>query len=106
MKRQAAEGEFRSNLHRGGKAVAAKLTRQERSTARQAARILGLSVAGVDILQTSSGPKVLEVNSSPGLEGVEKATGKDIASLIIEHLERHVRPLSRHREPARLAMRE
>ena len=103
MKRQAAEGEFRSNLHRGGKAMAVKLTRIERSTARQAARILGLSVAGVDILQTESGPKVLEVNSSPGLEGVEKATGKDIATLIIEHLERQVRPLARHREPGRRA---
>ncbi len=98
VQRQAADGDFRSNLHRGGSAVKVKLTRQERETARKAARTLGLSVAGVDILQTSDGPMVLEVNSSPGLEGIEKATGKDIASLIIEHLEGKVRPLSRYRE--------
>ena len=98
MKRQAAEGEFRSNLHRGGSATKVTLSKAERDTARKAAKILGLSVAGVDILQTEDGPKVLEVNSSPGLEGIEGATGKDISSLIIEHLESKVRPLSRHRE--------
>ncbi|MGD8325974.1 MAG: 30S ribosomal protein S6--L-glutamate ligase [Sphingomonadales bacterium] len=98
IKREAAAGEFRSNLHRGGKAVGVKLSREERQVAKAAARELGLAVAGVDILQGSDGPKVLEVNSSPGLEGIEKTTGKDIAGLIIEHLERQVRPLSRHRE--------
>ncbi|KCZ45459.1 30S ribosomal protein S6--L-glutamate ligase [Hyphomonas pacifica] len=100
MKRQAQKGEFRSNLHRGGTASAVKLTKAERDTAREAARVLGLRVAGVDLLQTKDGPKVLEVNSSPGLEGIETATGKDIAGLIISHLESQVRPLSRVREPA------
>ncbi|MEL6387101.1 MAG: 30S ribosomal protein S6--L-glutamate ligase [Pseudomonadota bacterium] len=95
IKRQAAEGEFRSNLHRGGSAMLVKPTREERETARAAAKALGLSVAGVDILQSSTGPKVLEVNSSPGLEGVETATGKDVAGMIVEHLETRVRPLSR-----------
>lgn len=98
MRREAPEGEFRSNLHRGGVAKRAKLSKEERTTARRAARILGLSVAGVDLLQTSTGPKVLEVNSSPGLEGIEKATGKDIAGAIIEHLEGQVRPLARYRD--------
>ncbi len=98
MKRQAQKGEFRSNLHRGGTASNIRLTPQEREIARDAAKVLGLNVAGVDLLQTKDGPKVLEVNSSPGLEGIEKATGKDIAGLIIEHLEREVRPLSRDRE--------
>ncbi len=95
IKRQAADGEFRSNLHRGGKASLVKPTREERDAARRAARALGLSIAGVDILQSSTGPKVLEVNSSPGLEGVETATGKDVAGAMIEHVERLVRPLSR-----------
>ncbi|MEZ5946675.1 MAG: 30S ribosomal protein S6--L-glutamate ligase [Hyphomonas sp.] len=98
MKRQAQKGEFRSNLHRGGTASNIRLTAAERDTAREAAKVLGLNVAGVDLLQTSEGPKVLEVNSSPGLEGIEKATGKDIAALIIQHVERQVRPLSRDRE--------
>ncbi|MFN7055344.1 30S ribosomal protein S6--L-glutamate ligase [Hyphomonas sp.] len=99
MKRQAAKGEFRSNLHRGGTASAAKLTSDERDIAREAAKVLGLQIAGVDLLQTASGPKVLEVNSSPGLRGIEAATEKDIASRIIEHLETVVRPLARQREP-------
>lgn len=99
MKRQAAKGEFRSNLHRGGTASAAKLSAAERDIARDAAKVLGLQVAGVDLLQTSTGPKVLEVNSSPGLKGIETATSKDIAGLIIEHLETVVRPLARQREP-------
>jgi ribosomal protein S6--L-glutamate ligase len=99
MRRQAAKGEFRSNLHRGGTASAAKLASDEREIAREAAKVLGLQIAGVDLLQTGSGPKVLEVNSSPGLKGIEAATGKDIASLIIEHLETVVRPLARQREP-------
>ncbi len=99
MKRQAAKGEFRSNLHRGGSASPVKLSADERETAREAAKVLGLQVAGVDLLQTSAGPKVLEVNSSPGLKGIEMATGRDLASLIIEHLETKVRPLSKVREP-------
>ncbi len=99
MKRQAAKGEFRSNLHRGGSASPVKLSVAERETAREAAKVLGLQVAGVDLLQTGGGPKVLEVNSSPGLKGIETATERDLASLIIEHLETRVRPLSKVREP-------
>lgn len=98
MVRQGADGEFRSNLHRGGSASVAKLTKTERSVARRAVKQLGLVVGGVDILRSESGPKVLEVNSSPGLEGIETSTGKDIAGMIIEYLEEHVRPLSRNRE--------
>jgi len=106
MKRQAPKGEFRSNLHRGGTASIVKLSKAERQTAREAAKVLGLKVAGVDLLQTEDGPKVLEVNSSPGLEGIENATGKDIAGQIIEHLESQVRPLSRIREPGTSARRK
>lgn len=91
MERVGAEGEFRSNLHRGGSAVATKISPAERRTAVQAARALGLRVAGVDILRSQRGPLVLEVNSSPGLEGIERATGKDIAGLIVEHIEKHAR---------------
>jgi ribosomal protein S6--L-glutamate ligase len=89
MKRTAREGEFRSNLHRGGSAELVKITPEERSTAVRAARIIGLNVAGVDILRSNHGPVVMEVNSSPGLEGIETATGKDIAGKIIEFMERH-----------------
>ena len=99
MKRTGAEGEFRSNLHRGGTASPARLSAAERDIAREAAKVLGLQVAGVDLLQTQDGPKVLEVNSSPGLKGIEAATGKYIAGLVIEHLETVVRPLSKQREP-------
>ncbi len=88
MKRQGKEGEFRSNLHRGGTASVVKITPEERSTATRAAKILGLNVAGVDLLRSNHGPVVLEVNSSPGLEGIETATGKDIAKLIIEFIEK------------------
>jgi len=91
MKRQAQEGEFRSNLHRGGSAALIKITPEERSTASRAARIMGLNVAGVDLLRSNHGPVVLEVNSSPGLEGIEEATGKDIAGMIIEHIEKHAK---------------
>ena len=98
IQRQAAEGEFRSNLHRGGTAAAVRLSQEERKVARRAAQTIGLNVAGVDILRTSEGPKVLEVNSSPGLEGIETATGKDVASAIIEQLESKVRPLGREIE--------
>lgn len=89
MKRQAKEGEFRSNLHRGGSAKVIQLTAEERATAIKAARKLGLGVAGVDLLQSKRGPLVMEVNSSPGLEGIEGATGVDIAGKIIEYVERN-----------------
>lgn len=88
MKRQAKPGEFRSNLHRGGSATLVRLTPEERSTAVRAARTIGLNVAGVDILRSNHGPLVMEVNSSPGLEGIETATGKDIAGMIIQFLEK------------------
>lgn len=88
MKRTAKEGEFRSNLHRGGSAKLIKLSREEKQTALNAAKVLGLTVCGVDMLQSSRGPLVMEVNSSPGLEGIEKATGEDIAGKIIEYLEK------------------
>ncbi len=101
MKRQAQEGEFRSNLHRGGSARKIRLTPDERRIAVKAARCLGLSFAGVDLLQAAGGPAVLEVNSSPGLEGIETATGRDIAGLVFEHLESQVRPLSRTRDASR-----
>lgn len=89
MKRQAAEGEFRSNLHRGGSASVIRITPEERSTAIRAAKAMGLRVAGVDLLRSNHGPVIMEVNSSPGLQGIETATGRDIAGLIIEHLEKH-----------------
>jgi ribosomal protein S6--L-glutamate ligase len=93
MKRQGAEGEFRSNLHRGGSATLVKLTPEERSTAVRAAKIMGLEVCGVDLLRSNHGPVVMEVNSSPGLEGIEAASGKDIAGLIIKHMEKRVAEL-------------
>ena len=80
--------EFRSNLHRGGTSSLIKITPEERSTAVRAARIMGLNVAGVDLLRSNRGPVVMEVNSSPGLEGIEGSTGKDVASLIIANLEK------------------
>lgn len=89
MMRQGPEGEFRSNLHRGGTATKVKLTPEERSVAVRSAKLLGLRVAGVDILRSNHGPLVMEVNSSPGLEGIEKATNKDVAGFIIEYLERN-----------------
>jgi ribosomal protein S6--L-glutamate ligase len=89
MKRQAPVGEFRSNLHRGGTAERVKLTPEERSTAVRCAKRLGLRVAGVDLLRSNHGPVVMEVNSSPGLRGIEAASGKDVANSIIEFLERH-----------------
>lgn len=91
MKRQAPEGEFRSNLHRGGTATKVKLTPEERSTAVRSARILGLGTAGVDLLRSKHGPVVMEVNSSPGLEGIETATGVDVAGAIVASLEKHAK---------------
>lgn len=90
MKRQAKEGEFRSNLHRGGTAELIELSEEEENAALKAARAMKLGVAGVDLLQSESGPLIMEVNSSPGLEGIEQATGKDIAKAIIRYIERHV----------------
>lgn len=90
MKRQAAEGEFRSNLHRGGTASLVKLTPEERSTAIRAASIMGLNVCGVDLIRSNHGPVVMEVNSSPGLKGIEEVSGIDIASLIISFIEKKV----------------
>lgn len=92
MKRQAADGEFRSNLHRGGSAEVVRLTKEERATAVNAAKIMGLGLCGVDILRANRGPVVMEVNSSPGLEGIESATGKDVADLVIQYLEKNARP--------------
>lgn len=92
MKRQAKPGEFRSNLHRGGTASLIKLTTEERNTAIQAAKTMGLNVAGVDILRSNAGPLIMEVNSSPGLEGIETATQKDIASQIIQFIEKNASP--------------
>lgn len=89
MKRQGKEGEFRSNLHRGGSANIIELTDEEENTALIAAKAMGLAIAGVDMLQSINGPLVLEVNSSPGLEGIEKATGTDIAKKIIRYVERN-----------------
>lgn len=88
MKRQGKEGEFRSNLHRGGSASLIKITPEERSTAVRSAKVMGLNVAGVDLLRANHGPVVMEVNSSPGLEGIENATGKDVAGVIIEFIEK------------------
>ena len=92
MKRTARDGEFRSNLHRGGTASAIKLTPEERSTAIRSARILGLNCAGVDILRSNHGPVVMEVNSSPGLRGIEECTHKDVAGRVIEFIEKHAVP--------------
>jgi ribosomal protein S6--L-glutamate ligase len=92
MKRQAKEGEFRSNIHRGGSASNIKISPEERVTAVRAAQIMGLNVAGVDMLRSNHGPVVLEVNSSPGLRGIESTTGIDVASKIIEFIENNAGP--------------
>ncbi len=90
MKRQGKKGEFRSNLHRGGTAEVIELSEDEENAAIKAAKVMGLGVAGVDMLQSARGPLILEVNSSPGLEGIEKATKHDIAKKIIRYVERNV----------------
>jgi ribosomal protein S6--L-glutamate ligase len=102
MKRTGADGDFRSNLHRGGSAKVVRITKLERDTAVRAARAFGLGMAGVDLLRATSGPKVLEVNSSPGFEGIEKATGKDIVGKLYDEIEAQVKPQpSRRRKPTR-----
>ncbi len=92
MERVGPEGEFRSNLHRGGTAAKVELSAAEKSAALKAAKAMGLNVAGVDLLRSKRGPVVMEVNSSPGLEGIERTTGKNVAKTIIEFLERNARP--------------
>ncbi|MDZ7817670.1 MAG: 30S ribosomal protein S6--L-glutamate ligase [Aliarcobacter sp.] len=92
MKRQGAEGDFRSNLHQGGSATAYKLNRKEKATAIAAAKAMGLGVCGVDMIPSSRGPLVMEVNSSPGLEGIEKSTSINIAAKIMEYIEKSVKP--------------
>jgi len=97
MKRQGKEGEFRSNLHQGGSGEIIKLSRKEREVALRAAKAMGLAIAGVDLLQSKRGPLVLEVNSSPGLEGIEKSTGKDIAAEVIDYIEKKVKSLKQRK---------
>ncbi len=92
MRRQGAAGDFRSNLHRGGSAEKIKLTPEERSTAVRAAKTMGLNVCGVDMLRSNHGPVVMEVNSSPGLEGIEQTTGIDVAGKVIEFIEKNAKP--------------
>ncbi len=103
MKRQSAEGEFRSNLHRGGTASLIRLTPEERSTAVRAAKIMGLNVCGVDMLRSNHGPVIMEVNSSPGLKGIEAASGKDIADLIVQFIEKRFEAIetAKDRSPTR-----
>ena len=96
MRRQAPKGDFRSNLHRGGTAKAVKASKAEIETAVRAAKVLGLGVAGVDLIRSKRGPLVLEVNSSPGLEGIEAATGVDVAGRIIEHVAGGGVPVRKH----------
>jgi ribosomal protein S6--L-glutamate ligase len=91
MMRKGKEGEFRSNLHRGGTATLVKISPEERATAVRSAKVMGLNVAGVDLLRSKRGPVVMEVNSSPGLEGIETATGKDVAGMIIQFIEKNAR---------------
>lgn len=92
MKRKGAEGDFRSNLHQGGTATQTRISPAERATAVKAAKVMGLSFCGVDLLRSSDGPQVMEVNSSPGIEGLEKATGLDVASMVIKYLEKNAKP--------------
>jgi ribosomal protein S6--L-glutamate ligase len=94
MKRQGVEGDFRSNLHQGGTAIAYKLSRKEKATALAAAKAMGLGICGVDMIPSARGPLVMEVNSSPGLEGIEKSTGIDIAGKIMDYIEKSAKPKS------------
>ena len=100
IKRTAAKGEFRSNLHQGGTAQVVRITRRERETAMRAARAFGLNMAGVDLLRSDDGPKVLEVNSSPGFEGIEKATGKKLVDRLYDTIDKRVRPATRMKSAA------
>lgn len=95
IKRQGAPGEFRSNLHQGGSAKLVKITKAEREVAIKAAKIMGLRMAGVDLLRSERGPLIMEVNSSPGLEGIETATQKDVADMIIEHIEKNIKTIGK-----------
>ncbi len=97
MIRRAEEGEFKSNLHRGGEALPVKITKAERAIAVKAAKAINLNVAGVDLLRSDHGPKILEINSSPGLQGVERATGVDVAGLMISYVEKNVMPRYRNK---------
>ena len=109
MRRTAAAGEFRSNLHQGGSAEAVRITKAERETAVRAAKAFGLHMAGVDLLRSDDGPKVLEVNSSPGLEGIEKTSSKNLAGLLYDEIEKRVRPApvrKRVADPKRTARRK
>lgn len=108
MKRQAEEGEFRANVHQGGDVQPTKLSKEERAIAVKAAKVIGLGVAGVDILRSDSGPKVLEINSSPGFQGIERASGQNIASKLIEYVEKNVRTRVRRkpRRPSRKNIKE
>jgi ribosomal protein S6--L-glutamate ligase len=101
MQRQGPEGEFRSNLHRGGSASLARLTPHERATAVRAAKVMGLEVCGVDLLRSNHGPVVMEVNSSPGLEGIEAASGKDVAGIIFQYMEKRVTELAQRNSRSR-----
>jgi ribosomal protein S6--L-glutamate ligase len=101
MKRTGAEGDFRSNLHRGGSAQQERITPSERATAIKAAKAFGLGVAGVDLLRSEDGPKVLEVNSSPGFEGIETATGKNVVGKLYDEIEARAAP-----KPSRKRVRE
>jgi ribosomal protein S6--L-glutamate ligase len=96
IKRQAKDGEFRANVHQGGKALKVKLSPQERAIAIAAAKTMGLKVAGVDLVRSNHGPLVLEINSSPGLEGIETTTHVNIAGKIIQYIEKHAKPSSTH----------
>ena len=95
--REAAAGEFRANLHLGGTASSVRITPTERKIAVNAAKAMGLQVAGVDIIRAKDGPKVLEINSSPGLEGIETITGKNIAGMMIECIEKHTAKRKKHK---------
>jgi ribosomal protein S6--L-glutamate ligase len=97
MRRQAVGGEFRSNIHRGGTARAVRISNEVRKIALSATKVLGLRVAGVDLIESAEGPMIMEVNSSPGLEGIQNTTGVDVAGAIIEHIERELAPVRRGR---------
>lgn len=94
MKRVAEPGEFRANIHRGGSSELVKITKLERQIAIKAAKVVGLKMAGVDLIRSERGPLILEINSSPGLEGIESATQKDVAGLIIDHIEKNAKPIN------------